>query len=287
MKKYTYYSRIRKRRILFKRLRFAGILLCAALLVFGGVKLFGHFRGEASPAFSEQPEVTAEPSPEISPSPSPVPYSPDRLNGIYQQDGKKIAYLTFDDGPSKGVTEGVLDVLKQYGIKATFFTLGSQVQKHPELVKRQKEEGHVVGSHGFSHQYKEIYASNECFTADLDQAEAQLKEILGNDYMKFYRFPGGGYQKSKAPFKEILNAREYYYLDWNCLTDDSMGSYDAEYLKNRLIETAQGKEKLVILMHDAAAKKTTVEALGPIIEYLKGQGYQFATLQDFIEKKIY
>lgn len=284
MKKFNLFCHNKQQRILLKRLRFAGILVCVALLVFGGMKIAGYSKKD-TPAFSEQDpvEFTSIPSPE--PSPSPIPYNPDNLNGILQQDGQKIAYLTFDDGPSKGVTEGILDILNQNGIKATFFTLGSQVQKYPDLVKREKEEGHVVASHGFSHQYKEIYACEEAFQADLDQAEAQLKEILGNDYMKFYRFPGGGYQKSREPFKEILKEREYYYIDWNCLTNDSMGSFDAESLKSNLIETAEGKEKLIILMHDSATKGTTVEALGPIIDYLKGQGYQFATLQDYVEKK--
>ena len=83
-----------------------------------------------------------------------------KINNIYKSD-EKIAYLTFDDGPSKEITPKILDVLKAEDVTATFFVLGSRVELNPSLVQREFNEGHFIANHGYSHKYSQIYSSVE------------------------------------------------------------------------------------------------------------------------------
>ena len=83
------------------------------------------------------------------------------IKHIYGDKGKKVVYLTFDDGPSKNITPQILDLLKQKNIKATFFLLGNRVELYPEIVKREQEEGHYIANHGYSHVYSSIYENTQ------------------------------------------------------------------------------------------------------------------------------
>lgn len=190
---------------------------------------------------------------------------------------KKIAYLTFDDGPSKNVTPQILDILDRYNIKATFFTIGYLAEQNPELVKREYESGHAVGNHTYSHNYKYIYKSTDNFIADLDKSEKVLKNILGEDFKtNVIRFPGGSHGNKKKPFVKAVEANGIPYVDWNALNGDAEGhNIPKDKLVQRFKSTAKGKDKLIILMHDAGAKKTTVAALPEILDYLISQGYEF------------
>ncbi|WP_416198323.1 MAG: Peptidoglycan/xylan/chitin deacetylase, PgdA/CDA1 family [Sporanaerobacter sp.] len=192
-------------------------------------------------------------------------------------ENKKIAYLTFDDGPSKNVTPQILDILDKYNIKATFFTIGYLAEQNPELVKREYESGHAIGNHTYSHNYKYVYKSTDNFIADLDKAEKVLKSILGEDFKtNVIRFPGGSHGDKKKPFVKAVEAKGISYVDWNALNGDAEGhNIPKDKLVQRFKSTAKGKNKLIILMHDAAAKKTTVAALPEILDYLISQGYEF------------
>lgn len=198
----------------------------------------------------------------------------------YKLDGKKVAYLTFDDGPSSNLTPRILDILKKYDIKATFFLIGTMANENSELVKREKNEGHSVCIHSYSHDYKYVYSSTENFLSDVKRCEMVIKSILGDDYeAKLIRFPGGSFGNRLNPYKEAVKKAGYRYVDWNALNGDAEAKYvSIDKLISRLKETAAGQEHLVILMHDAPAKETTVQALPSIIEYLKGKGYEFKLL---------
>lgn len=199
----------------------------------------------------------------------------------YKSDGKKVAYLTFDDGPSSNLTPQILDILKKYDIKATFFLIGKMANKNSDLVKRENDEGHSVCIHSYSHDYNHIYSSTENFLADIKKCEMVIKSILGEEYdSKLIRFPGGAFDNKKLDhFKEVIKKAGYRYIDWNALNGDAEANYvTVDKLILRLKETAAGQEHLVILMHDAPAKETTVQALPSIIEYLKNEGYEFKTL---------
>ena len=82
---------------------------------------------------------------------------------------EKIAYLTFDDGPNESITPKVLDILKEQDVKATFFVIGKNVKEHPEVVKREYEEGHYIANHGYSHNNKNLYKSDKDFIEEVNR----------------------------------------------------------------------------------------------------------------------
>lgn len=114
-----------------------------------------------------------------------------KTNNIYDKNSK-IAYLTFDDGPSQAVTPLILDLLKEENIKATFFVLGSNVKRNPDLVKRAYQEGHYIANHGYSHDYKKIYKNAKSVLEEFNKTEKQIqKAIESNEYSShLFRFPG-------------------------------------------------------------------------------------------------
>lgn len=201
----------------------------------------------------------------------------------YKKDGKKIAYLTFDDGPSTNNTPKILEILKKNNIKATFFLIGKCAEQNPELVKREIAEGHVVANHTYNHPLNFFKETPENFINDVDKCAKVLSSILGDSYkIKLLRFPGGtlGHSKQKIqPYADIVKKDGYHYVDWNDLNGDAERNYvPVDTLINN-IKTYSTEEHVVILMHDAAAKETTVQALPQIIEYLKSLGYTFDTLK--------
>ncbi|WP_159436071.1 polysaccharide deacetylase family protein [Anaerosalibacter sp. Marseille-P3206] len=196
-------------------------------------------------------------------------------------ENNKIAYLTFDDGPSTTVTPKILDILDEYDIKATFYVIGYLAERNPELIIREYESGHSIGNHTYSHNYKYVYKNVKSFLAELDKNEKALKNILGNDFhTSTVRFPGGSFGDKRKPYRNALKDKDITYVDWNALNGDAEGhNIPKAKLVKRLKETSKGKDKLIILMHDAGAKKTTVEALPEIIEYLISQGYEFKVIE--------
>ncbi|ERI92455.1 polysaccharide deacetylase [Clostridiales bacterium oral taxon 876 str. F0540] len=192
--------------------------------------------------------------------------------------GDKIAYLTFDDGPSYKVTPAVLDILKKENIKATFFVVGQTVKSNPELLKREKAEGHTIGNHTYSHNYKYLYSNTSNFLEDLKKNDSIIKSVIGDYNDKLIRFPGGSF--GKQAYQKAAEEAGYTYIDWNCLSGDAESKKKSvEQLIQGVKSTARGQHQLTILMHDTAGKETTAEALPKIIEYLKGQGYKFEVLK--------
>lgn len=212
----------------------------------------------------------------------------ENIKNIYHTD-KKVAYLTFDDGPSNN-THQILDILKQNNIKATFFVLGSQVEIFPETTNRIYNEGHYIANHGYSHKYSEIYQSPEQVLNEFNQCnQIVAKTINVPEYNShLFRFPGGSVGGKYAELKKqaitLLEQNDILHIDWNSLTGDSEKvNPTEEYLMDNLQKTTEGKNSLVILMHDAQAKKITAETLPKVIEYLQQQGYSFESFYDIIK----
>jgi peptidoglycan/xylan/chitin deacetylase (PgdA/CDA1 family) len=203
------------------------------------------------------------------------------VENTYKKDGKKYAFLTFDDGPSKAVTPEILKVLDKYNVKATFFIVGSFVEENRELLIKEYENGHAIGNHSYTHDYNKLYANVDNFKEEVDKTNKVFKHILGENFKtRLFRFPGGSFERYKNPFKDYLISNGYRYIDWNALNGDAEGgegSVDA--LVQRVKSTVYGNEHVVILMHDAPAKKNTAKALPRVIEYLKEQGYEFKILK--------
>lgn len=197
-----------------------------------------------------------------------------------KKNDSKIAYLTFDDGPSKKTTPLVLDTLKKHGIKATFFVVGTSVEENPDILKEIYDQGHQIGNHSYSHSYGYIYANVDNFMKDMYKAEELIKSVVGDEFdSKIMRFPGGSFEAKKDPMKNAVLNAGYNYIDWNALNGDAEGvSISEENLVNRLKETVAGKKKIVILMHDTDQKITTARSLDDSIKFLLDEGYEFQIL---------
>ena len=211
-----------------------------------------------------------------------------QISNIYKsQDGKRV-FLTFDDGPSTSVTPYILDLLKQENIKATFFVLGVKAEANPDVLKREYEEGHFIGNHGYSHKYKEIYSSSQAVLDEYNKANQIIRDAIGNQNYNslVFRFPGGSsggpYHDLKQQAKELLKQNGIASLDWNALTNDAAGASSKEKIMQSFYDTVEGKNSVVLLMHDAADKILTYECLPEMIKYFRDNGYTFQNLYDVI-----
>lgn len=173
-----------------------------------------------------------------------------------KREGKKVAYLTFDDGPSKDITPKVLEILKENNIKATFFIVGEMAKANPDLIKRIYEEGHSISNHSYSHEYSYIYSSPDAILKEIKETEDVVKHILGEKYQnRFFRFPGGSYGRPEN-IKEAVVNNGYLYIDWNCLTGDAEGkvvSVEKQY--NKFLSTVGKKIPLLYLCMMEKAKE--------------------------------
>ena len=193
------------------------------------------------------------------------------LEEDYSMYDKRI-YLTFDDGPSRN-TDKILDILKEYDVKATFFVVGKTDEESVRAYQRIVAEGHTLAMHSYSHKYSEIYASKESFEQDLRQLQEYLYQITGV-WPRFFRFPGGSSNTvSKVDMQELieyLNESGITYFDWNIASGDAIsGQLGKDTIVNNCIGGIKAKQECMILMHDASDKNSTVEALSPLIEQVR------------------
>ncbi len=219
--------------------------------------------------------------------PQPPQKSTNILSDLNSNDGIKTAYLTFDDGPNESVTPQVLDILRKYNVKATFFTVGSLIEQNPSVARRIYDEGHLIANHSYSHKYTELYADTQSFMNEIDYTNDIIKSIVCKEnYPKIIRFPGGSFEigshaEVKKEVKTLLSENGYRYCDWNALTGDAESkSPSSEELMEKIKSTSNGKEDIVILMHDSVSKSITAQTLSQILDYLIGQGYTFDTLDE-------
>lgn len=209
------------------------------------------------------------------------------LDDISKSNEKK-AYLTFDDGPTTKATSKILDILKAEDVKATFFVVGKHVKEHPELVKREYDEGHYIANHGYNHNNKLLYKDMESFQNEIVSTDLEISKAIGikNYCSHIFRFPNGYmshiYTRQKKDALSVLHNLDYVYVDWNCLNRDSEKKYSSFELLNNLKRTAKNKGTLIILMHDTADVNKTYDVLKDSIDYLKFQGYDFRNFYDFV-----
>ncbi len=179
-------------------------------------------------------------------------------------------YLTFDDGPSSN-TDDILDILAAYDVKATFFVVGKEGEWAEKAYRRIVAEGHTLGMHSYTHEYSTVYASEEAFTEDLNRLRDYLREVTGVE-CAYYRFPGGSSNRVSDMDMHVLidclYEQEITYFDWNVSSQDASNPVpDADtILQNCLEGIAKHHGTVVVLMHDAASKGSTVEVLPALIE---------------------
>ncbi|WP_197029540.1 polysaccharide deacetylase family protein [Butyrivibrio sp. AE3004] len=186
-------------------------------------------------------------------------------------DGTRRVYITFDDGPSTS-TNAILDILDQYGVKATFFVTGKEGEEYAQLYNRIVQSGHTLGMHSFSHRYSELYESLESFSMDLHKLQTFLYETTGV-WSQYYRFPGGSSNTvSKVPMSELvkyMGLTHIQFYDWNVASSDDRSGIDKDIIIANVMTGVQKHNDAIILLHDATDKPATVEALPEIIEQIQ------------------
>ncbi len=207
----------------------------------------------------------------------------------YSNNGEKIVFLTFDDGSSTTVTPQILDTLEKENVRATFFVTGENIErggeKARELIKREFDNGNAIANHSYSHDYHTLYPDRtldlQSFLADFKKTDDILKDILGPYFStRVIRCPGGHMSwKGMEPLDEYLKENNMASIDWNALNADAQGKKkSASELVDYAIKSSEGKEMVVLLMHDTYGKEETAKALPEIIKYFKDNGYEFKTL---------
>lgn len=194
--------------------------------------------------------------------------------------GQKTIYLTFDDGPGP-YTDDLLDVLAKYNAKATFFVTNCS-PKYNDCIGRAYREGHAIGVHTSSHNYYEIYASEQAYFDDFFAMEDIIHEQTG-EYTKLFRFPGGS-SNTVSNFNPGIMTRlakamtdlGYKYFDWNVTSGDAGETTKTNVVFDNVAEGCTGKKAAIVLQHDI--KDYSVNAVEQIILWGLNNGYNFCAL---------
>lgn len=195
--------------------------------------------------------------------------------------GKGIIYLTFDDGPSATITPSILDILKDEGVKATFFVLDKSDSLN-YLIKRAYDEGHTIALHSATHNYGLVYSSVDAYFQDLYQIQEKVRMITGETSM-IIRFPGGSSNTVSRRYcpgimsvlvNEVLN-RGFHYFDWNVGSGDAGNARSKEDVYSSVVSSLRYDRSNVVLMHDFENNYKTRDALVSIIRFGKANGYTF------------
>ena len=207
----------------------------------------------------------------------------------------KIACLTFDDGPSSN-TQAILDVLANRDVPATFFVTAQEVnQAYLPLLSDIEAAGHQVALHSASHRYSQIYAGTEDFWLDIKALRQAISPYVDVENIHWLRFPGGStntishrYGGREIMTRLIAQAEDkgYQWIDWNVCAEDAAGGHpDAEQILANVQSDAEGRDLCVVLMHDTARTDATVEALPRIIDWFRGSGYHFCTVEQMYQAR--
>ena len=196
----------------------------------------------------------------------------------------KYVALTFDDGPSPN-TRPILDILADRDVPATFFVVAQEVNRdYLPLLADIQAEGHQVALHSATHKYSQIYAGSEAFWLDIKALRQAISPYVDVENIHWLRFPGG----SGIMQQLIREAEEkgYEWIDWNVSAEDAAGGDpDADQILANIRRDAEGRDLCVVLMHDTAKTDATVEALPAVIDWFRGQGYHFCTVEQMYEAR--
>lgn len=308
----TYYSSQKKSK---------GILVTVlVVLVIGSILGLTIFKLMGEDKFTSRTPTVVEPLPEEEPLPEVIQADPKDLvensnhiheasdyaystkdvrnwiTGVEAYEGEKIAFLTFDDGPSPENTGKLLDILKEKEAVATFFTIGTSIENSNssgDVLNRILSEGSAIALHSYTHVYEKLYPGNtadkEFIKEEMDRLQEKIREVTGKENFKSHvlRYPGG-----HMSWKGIAEADAYLledgieYIDWNAMNGDSEPTArrpkDPEALAAFVMESliyTNVKEVMVVLMHDAENKSMTTASLPMIIDTLRAEGYSFGILK--------
>lgn len=179
---------------------------------------------------------------------------------------KKVIYLTFDDGPTEEITHWILKTLDEFGVKATFFCIGNNAEKHPEIVDEIRQNGHSVGIHGYSH-VRGLYKKEEEYFNDIKKSEDIIKS-------KIFRPSHGRIFPSQV---KKLNELGYEVVLWDVITRD----YDADLTEKEVLEIAKKytRSGSIVVFHDSLKAEKNMKYAFPLaMKYWLENGYTFKTL---------
>ncbi|MCI6498210.1 MAG: polysaccharide deacetylase [Lachnospiraceae bacterium] len=208
-----------------------------------------------------------------------------RMNGIREplDENEKIVFLTFDDGPSD-LTPEYLNVLKSYGVNATFFV--TYQPDYEDTYKQIINDGNVIQIHTATHDYDTVYASVESYMNDFNTAYDYVCQVTGTK-PTYFRFPGGStssYGKSLAPeIARQMRAKGFDFVDWNVSVGDGSNKATKDSILQKVPKESEGRKHIVLLAHDSATKAETLAALPQVIEYYRDNGYTFKVIDNNID----
>lgn len=189
---------------------------------------------------------------------------------------KKVIALTFDDGPHPKETDKVLDVLKKYDVKATFFIAGKHANWYPKPLIRASEEGHEIGNHTFTHPDISNLSSTQ-IQSEIKQCEDILVKLTGKKPTLF-RPPYGSYRKEALA--QIAKDSGYKIILWTTIDARDWQNPPASKIASTITENAKNGD--IILLHDYATDNT-VEALEILIPEMQSKGFEFVTVSELLE----
>lgn len=212
--------------------------------------------------------------------PKSIYASIDMKQAVFSQGSKseKVIALSFDDGPHPEYTIQILDILKEYDVKATFFVLGMHAEKYPSIIKRQVEEGHEIGNHSYSH-INMRKATRKKIREEFEKTQEIIYSIA-NIRPKVFRPPYGNYNKEVI---EIVSSDDIPIVLWTFYQDSKDWSNPGvDSIINTTLSKVQNGD--IILFHDYVYKNEshTVEALKTIIPKLIEKGYKFVTVSELL-----
>ncbi|EKE01312.1 MAG: polysaccharide deacetylase [uncultured bacterium] len=202
--------------------------------------------------------------------------------GIEQaKTAKKVVALTFDDGPHPKHTREILEILKQHDIRATFFVIGKNAQRHPDVIKEADTDGNIISNHSYSHFYLTTLSSDDIET-ELQKTNNLIYKTI-QKYPTFFRPPYGACSDKST---QIVDRLGFTTITWNVMTDDYSSRQTSERIAAYVIKHA--KPGAIIGLHDGGGnREKTVGALPIIIKALKDEGYKFLTIPELLNIKAY
>ena len=203
---------------------------------------------------------------------------------------ENTVYLTFNSTPGEN-TGSILNVLDDYGVKATFFLSGTADSVSLDRMKEIVDRGHSIGLNSSSDSYQQIYGSVADYLADFKAIYDLVYETTGVQAGVF-RYPGGSINAYNSGFYQELNAemlrRNFVFFDWDVSGEDTlMGGASAEWIENSVVTGMEGKDRGIVLLRDTVGKESVAEALPGIISRLQEQGFGFKALTADVIPVVY
>ena len=193
---------------------------------------------------------------------------------------EKIVALTFDDGPDEVFTPQILDILKKYNIKATFYVIGEKVQYNKKIIRREYEEGHEIGNHTFTH-INAAKKSRAEIESEVTKTQEAIKEVTG-EYPTLFRPP---YRALSRDLCQTVKSKNMNIILWSNIDVRDWSNPGV----NSIVSTIENKVENgnIIILHDYNTvrndKSQTIQALEIVIPKLKEKGYKFVTISELME----